>query len=635
MKHFIIGTAGHVDHGKTVLVKALTGKDTDRLKEEIERGISIELGFAPFRLPSGMQAGLVDVPGHERFIKNMLAGVGGIDLVLLVIAADEGIMPQTREHLGIIDLLQVPQGIIVITKTDLVDDDWLELIKEEARELVAGTVIESAPIAEVSAVKGTGIKELVRLIDEIAGSIKERPITGQSRLSIDRVFSITGFGTVVTGTLIEGTISVGDKVEILPENIEARVRGVQVHSEKVEKAEAGQRVAVNLAGLECEDIARGSVLVAPGYLSPSHRLDLRVRLLAGEEKPLVNRARVRVHLGTAEILARVILLESEEMLPGDTGFAQLECEQPMVAARGDRVVIRSYSPMRTIGGGTIIDPGPPKRKRFDKGVIDILTTKEKGEPEDLVRQFVLSSSAIVFNEDDISNGLGLDRQVTGAAIEKLVARGELRLFTSDGKSYYIPDLVFGRKSTEMISALDRYHLKYPLRPGISKEEIRSKHFKILNNKLFNALLALFEEHNIIRVSVESIARWGFEPGPKPEQKQVFEKIRQRFLITDLLTPSWDEIISEFKLDAVDAEEVLNFFLNSGILVKLEDNVIIHSENLAGARETIVKFLKEKNEISLGEARDLLKTSRKFALPIMDYFDKEKVTRRVDDKRVLY
>ena len=635
MKHFIIGTAGHVDHGKTVLVKALTGKDTDRLKEEKERGISIELGFAPFRLPSGILAGLVDVPGHERFIKNMLAGVGGIDLVLLVIAADEGIMPQTREHLEIINLLQVPQGIIVITKTDLVEDDWLDLIKEEARELVAGTVLESAAILEVSAVKGTGIKELIGVIDEMAGSIKERPVTGQPRLSIDRVFSITGFGTVVTGTLVEGTINVGDKVEILPENIAARVRGVQVHSEKVEKAEAGQRVAVNLAGLEMEGIDRGSVLVAPGYLRPSHRLDISIKLVSSEEKPLVNRARVRVHLGTAEILARVILLESEEMLPGESGFAQLECEQPMVAARGDRVVIRSYSPMRTIGGGVIIDPDPPKRKRFDKIVIDTLATKEKGEPEDLVRQFIFLSSAIVFTEDDIRNGSGLNQQVVGAAIDKLIAGGELRQFISDGKIYYIPDLVFERKSTELANVLDKYHLKYPLRPGISKEEIRSKHYKALNNKLFNALLALFEEQNIIKVSVETVARWGFQPGPKPEQKQVFEKINQRFLATAMQTPYWDEMSSEFKLDAVEAEEVLSFFINSGILVKLEDNIIVHRENLARARDTVIRFLKENKEISLGEARDLLKTSRKFALPIMDFFDKAKVTRRVEDKRVLY
>lgn len=635
MKHFIIGTAGHVDHGKTVLVKALTGKDTDRLKEEKERGISIELGFAPFRLPSGIQAGLVDVPGHERFIKNMLAGVGGIDLVLLIIAADEGIMPQTREHLGIIDLLQIPQGVIVITKSDLVEEDWLELIKEEARELVAGTVLEGAPMAAVSAVKGAGIKELIQLIDEIAGEIKERPITGQPRLSIDRVFSITGFGTVVTGTLIEGTISVGDKIEILPDNLEARVRGVQVHSEKVEKAGAGQRVAVNLAGLECEEIGRGSVLVAPGYLRPSHRLDLRIRILAGEEKPLVNRARVRIHLGTAEILARVILLEADEMLPGETGFAQLECEEPLVAARGDRVVIRSYSPMRTIGGGTIIDPGPPKRKRFNKTVIDHLATKEKGEPEDLVLQFVLSSQVIVFTEDDISSGLGLNPQVVGAAIEKLAGRGELRSFLSDGRSYYLSALVFERKSAELTNALEKYHLKYPLRPGISKEEIRSKHFKSLNNKLFNALLVLFEENKVIRVSDESVSCWGFKPGPKPEQEQVFEKIKARYLAAGMLTPGWDELSYEFKLDAVGAEEVLNFFINSGILNKLDANVIIHSQNLAGARENIIRFLQENKEIGLGEARDLLKTSRKFALPIMDYFDKEKVTRRVDDKRVLY
>lgn len=635
MKHFIIGTAGHVDHGKTVLVKALTGKDTDRLKEEKERGISIELGFAPFRLPSGILAGLVDVPGHERFIKNMLAGVGGIDLVLLIIAADEGIMPQTKEHLGIIDLLQIPQGIIVITKTDLVEEDWLDLIKEEARELVAGTVLEGAPIVEVSAVKGTGIKELTRLIDDLAGSIRERPAHGQARLSIDRVFSITGFGTVVTGTLVEGTISVGEKVEILPENIEARVRGLQVHGEKVENAEAGQRVAVNLAGLECEDIARGSVLAAPGYLKPSHRLDLRVRLLSGEEKPLVNRARVRVHLGTAEILARITLLESEELLPGENGLAQLECEQPMVATRGDRVIIRSYSPMRTIGGGEIIDPGPPKRKRFDKGVIHLLETKEKGEPDELVRQFVLASPSVALTAEDIRKGLGLDSGLVQAAIEKLVGRGELRSFPSDGKVYYVLDLVFTRKADELVHLLEKYHQAFPLRAGISKEEIRSKHFKNLNNKLFNALLGLFAEQNVIKVSEENIARFRFEPGPKPAQKQVFEEIRQKYLDSGLLTPAWDEIAGQFHFDAAETEEVLNYFINQGILVKLEDNVLIHRQNLDRAREDVIKYLREKNELSLGEARDLFKTSRKYALPIMSYFDKTKVTRRVDDKRVLY
>lgn len=635
MKHFIVGTAGHVDHGKTVLVKALTGKDTDRLKEEKERGISIELGFAPFRLPSGILAGLVDVPGHERFIKNMLAGVGGIDLVLLIIAADEGIMPQTKEHLGIIDLLQVPLGVIVITKTDLVEEDWLDLIKEEARELVAGTVLEGAPIVEVSAVKGTGIKELTALIDDLAAGIRERSTHGQPRLSVDRVFSITGFGTVVTGTLVEGAITVGDKVEILPENIEARVRGLQVHGEKVETAEAGQRVAVNLAGLECEEIERGSVLGAPGYLKPSHRLDLRVKLLSAEEKPLVNRARVRVHLGTAEILARIILLESEELLPGEDGLAQLECEQPMVATRGDRVIIRSYSPMRTIGGGEIIDPDPPKRKRFNQGVIHMLETKEKGEPDELVRQFVLASPSVALTEDEVRKGLGLDPRLVRSAIELLTDHGEFKNFVSDGKVYYILDLVFTRKAAELAQMLDKYHLAFPLRSGVSKEEIRSKLFNSLNNKLFNAILGVFEKENVIKVSEENIARFGFEPGPKPEQQQVFEKIRQRYEASGLLTPGWDETAAEFRLNAGEAEEVLNYFINQGILVKLEDNVLIHRQSLENARDVIIKYLQENNEFSLGEARDLLKTSRKFALPIMNYFDKIKVTRRVDDKRVLY
>lgn len=635
MKHFIVGTAGHVDHGKTVLVKALTGKDTDRLKEEKERGISIELGFAPFKLPSGIMAGVVDVPGHERFIKNMLAGVGGIDMVLLVVAADEGIMPQTREHLGIIDLLQVPVGIIVITKIDLVEEEWLELVKEEVRELVQGTVLENAQIAEVSGITGKGIPELVDLIDSIAGQMQERPVTGRARMSVDRVFSVTGFGTVVTGTLAEGRLEIGDTVEILPHGLSARVRGLQVHNKKVEAAEAGQRVAINIAGIECEQVDRGNVVTVPGLLKTSHRLDIRIKLLADAGKPLANRTRIRVHVGTTELLARVILLETEELEPGDTGLAQLECEEPAVAARGDRLIIRSYSPMHTIAGGKVIDPQPLKHKRFDRNVIEDLKTREKGTPKDLVRQYMAFSTQVAFTGEDFIRGLGMDADVFRKTMDEMVSEGQVRQFTSDSKPYYILSSLFDRKAVQLTKSLEDFHNQFPLRNGISKEETRSRNFTGLNSKLFNALMEIFEAEGIVRLSGESIARSGFEPRPRPEQEKLFDKIGTRFLEGGFQTPGWDEIITEFKLGPGNSDEILNYFLSAQVLVKLEDNVLLHRQNLEQAKEMVVRFLKENSEMSLGEARDLLKTSRKFALPIMNYLDKEKVTRRVDDKRVLY
>ncbi len=635
MKHFIIGTAGHVDHGKTSLIKALTGQETDRLKEEKERGISIELGFAPFKLPSGTLAGVVDVPGHERFIKNMLAGVGGMDLVILVVAADEGIMPQTREHLDIIDLLQVQKGIIVITKTDLVDEEWLDLVQEEVRELVGGTVLEDAPVVPVSSVTGEGTRELIELIDRTAENLQERPTAGYFRMPVDRVFSKTGFGTVVTGTLLSGKLGLGDVVEILPDMKEARVRTLQVHGTKVEEAVAGQRVAVNLAGVERENIDRGSVIAAPGILKPSHRLDVQLKLISDIKKPLANRARVRVHIGTSEILARVILLEADELEPGKTGFVQLECEDPIVAARGDLLVIRSYSPMRTIGGGKVIDSAPPKRKRFHAETIGILRTKSKGTPEELLHQFMLSSGQTAYSRDDLERGGGFDEAITEEAINRLGSQGLLRQFAAENKTYYVLNSVYSRKAGEIAAALEKYHTAFPLRPGISKEEIRSRYFPGMSNKIFSALMDFYQDEDVIRISGENIAKTGFRPEPQGEQDRLFQRIEAEYRSAGFQTPGWEDIKSRYRLDAAEAEEILNYFINKKVLVKLDDNVLIHRDNLEKARDLLVRFLEEKGEISLGEARDLLNTSRKYALPVMGYFDKEKVTRRIDDKRVLY
>jgi len=635
MKHFIIGTAGHVDHGKTVLVRALTGIDTDRLKEEKERGISIELGFAPFKLPNGTLAGVVDVPGHERFIKNMLAGVGGIDMVLLVVAADEGIMPQTEEHLEIIDLLQIPEGIIVITKIDLVEEDWLELVKEEVLELVRGTVLENAPVAGVSAVTGQGIPELIELVQQVSEKLSDRPAIGQARLPIDRVFTVTGFGTVVTGTLVEGNLRVGDTVEIMPRQREGRVRGLQVHGQKVEAAGPGQRVAVNVAGIEHEQIERGSVLSLPKAIVPSHRLDIRLKLLPSAAKPLANRARVRVHLGTVEILARVTLLEGDELEPGSSGFAQLECEGPLAAARGDRLVLRSYSPMRTIGGGKVIDPSPPKRKRLNPEVIENLRTKEKGSPEELLKQLMIDPKQLLFTGAELVKGLGTDENVAMSSLENLVALGDVRLLKSDSKTYYILSAVFDQKAGDLINTLENYHRQYPLRPGISKEEIRSRHFSGLTSKLFNVLMELYQAEGIAAIVGENAALAGFNPAPGPALEKTFQAIEEKYMTGDFQTPGWDEITVQFKLSPAQAEEILGYFVNSRILIKLEDNVLVSRKNLDRAKELVTEFLRQNKEMSLGEARDLLKTSRKFALPIMSYLDQERITRRVDDKRVLY
>jgi selenocysteine-specific elongation factor len=623
MKHFIIGTAGHVDHGKTMLVKALTGQDTDRLKEEKERGISIELGFAPFLLPGGILAGVVDVPGHERFIKNMLAGAGGLDMVLLVIAADEGIMPQTREHLDIIDLLSVQEGIIVITKSDLVEDDWIDLVTEEIAGLVKGTVLEGAPVVRVSSVTGTGLE------------IKERSVFGQARMPVDRVFSKTGFGTVLTGTLLEGCLATGETVEIMPQGLQARVRGLQVHGRKVEVAEAGQRVAVNLAGIDLVEVHRGSVLAAAGLLKTSHRIDIKLKLLTGAPKALVNRARVRVHIGTAEVLARVILLENEELKPGDSSFAQLEFEEVIVTVKGERLVMRSYSPMRTIGGGVVIDPLPPKHKRFNQGVIEALKTREKGTPEELLRQFMESSGQLVFSEDELTKGSGLEKDVLTASIDRLKENSLLSNINVDNKPFYVIGSLFNQKAVEMMVFLDKFHTAFPLRPGGSKEEIRSKLFAGINNKIFNVLLDLYQKDGIVKIMGENIAKSGFFPGPGSDRVKIFKSIETRFLEGAFQPSGWDEIAVQYKFSPTDSEEILNYFSGVKILIKLDDGVVLHRKNLELAKELIIKHLEQNGEMSLGEARDLLKTSRKFALPIMSYFDKEKITRRIDDKRVLY
>jgi selenocysteine-specific elongation factor len=633
LKHLIIGTAGHVDHGKTALVRAMTGVDTDRLKEEKERGISIELGFAFLNLPGGRRAGIVDVPGHERFIKNMLAGAGGFDLVLLVIAADEGVMPQTREHLDIIQLLQVNKGIVVLTKCDLVDDEWLDLVKEDVKDFLKGTVLEEAPVVTVSAVTRKGIPELLELIAMAIEEVDPKAGQGQPRLPVDRVFTITGFGTVVTGTLHSGIIKVGENVEVQPEGLTARVRSVQVHGEKVESAEAGQRVAVNLAGLEIEQIERGSVVTGPKMIKPSQRLDVRLLLLKSAARSLKNRTRVRFYLGTRETLGRVVLLDREELEPGSMVYAQIVLEDLAVPVKGDRFVIRSYSPMRTIGGGTVIDPSPKrKHKRFRDEVLNALTTRERGTPAEIVQHYLDGNNSLLVPAE-VAAGTSLQENEVLEAAGTLSDEKKVRLIRGDGKTYLVSTDVYTRWLEDIKKLLISYHREFPLRDGYPKEELRSRKFQSLSTKVFQMILLEMEKDGDLKILPQVVAVKDFETAPDTEQKKQIQQIRQIMKESDFLPPSWAELSRTVGLSDAKGLELLQYLLRTGGLVKITEDLYFQKEVLLEAITKVTSYLREKGEITVGELRDLLKTSRKYALPLLEYFDREKLTRRVGDKRL--
>ncbi|HUW63863.1 MAG TPA: selenocysteine-specific translation elongation factor [Spirochaetia bacterium] len=626
MRSLIIGTAGHVDHGKTALIRALTGIDTDRLKEEKERGISIELGFASLRLPSGTQAGIVDVPGHERFIRQMLAGVGGIDMVLLVVAADEGVMPQTREHMDIVGLLQITRGVVALTKVDLVDGEWLDLVREEINEYLQATTLAGAPVVPVSSVTGQGLDQLRAELDRVAGTVPEHEAHGLPRLPVDRVFSITGFGTVVTGTLVSGRLATGDAVEILPAGLTSKVRSLQVHNKKVDVAQAGQRVAVNLSGLEVEEITRGSLLASPGSLQPAHRLDVHLSLLAQAAHSLKNRARLRVHLGTAELLGRVRLLDREEFKPGEEGYIQLELESPVAAARGDRFVVRSYSPMHTIGGGTVIENMTPRYRRFRPEVLAQIATREHGTPAEVVAQH-LAGLKMPAGTGDIAAATGLELAVTAEALAALVDAGQAVALEGQSLAADRFTVLVGN----MTAKLAAYQADHPLREGMPREELRSRVFTAWPAKPFGAVLEEAARRGAVATTARAVHLPGFVPGA--EMQDTVERAAGLVGRGGFLPPGWAEVVREMNLGEDQGAELLQFLLREGTLVKVADDVYWHQEALASARARVSEHLRDKGEITVGGLRDLLGTSRRFALPLLEYFDRERVTRRVGDVRL--
>ena len=634
MDYIIVGTAGHVDHGKTELVKALTGVYTDRLKEEKERGISIELGFAPVELENGQRLGLVDVPGHEKFIKQMLAGVGGMDLVMLVVAADEGVMPQTLEHLDIIDLLQIKKGIVVVTKADLVEPEWLELVQEEIRETLKGTVLENAPMCAVSAVTGYGIDKLKKKLEELAASTPPKALTGKARLPIDRVFSISGCGTVVTGTVWSVKIRLNDNLEVVPEGIATRARSLQVHGRPVEEALAGQRVAINLANVEVNDIKRGSVVITPGALHPSQLLDVEFKLLE-RAKELVNRTRIRFHVGTSETLGRIILLDRDKLLPGETALAQLQLEEVVVAAKGDRFVVRSYSPMHTIGGGVIIEPQAVKLKRFKPEVLEMLRTKLAGTPEELLIEELQDKEPPFLTYDELAKLVGLPLEQVVAIAERMVEDGQLFSIELEGQTWLATRERYEHLLGVVKEILHNYHQQYPLRFGIAKEELRSKKFSNYPPKLFNSLLTYWQESQELKIKGSMVALAGFKPVLTPQLEQLLKKIADSYLANKFQPPMWNELYPTLGVNELQAEELLRYLQGRGDLVKVAEDIYFHKKAIEEAKDLIASHIKAKGPVQLAEVRDLLGSSRKYVLPLLEYFDQLKFTRRVQDKRILY
>ena len=630
MKHIVIGTAGHVDHGKTELVKAMTGIDTDRLKEEKQRGISIELGFAHLKLPSGRTASIVDVPGHEKFIKNMLAGACGIDLVLLVIAADEGVMPQTAEHMDILQLLNVKTGIVTLTKIDMVDSDWLEMVIDEVKSFLKDTTFKEAPIVPVSAVTKEGLDVLLKKINEVIGKLERKKAFDFLYLPVDRVFSVTGFGTVATGTLLSGEISLGNEIEILPDKILAKVRNIEVHNKKVTKAFQSQRVAVNLSGVEAKDLKRGCVISNPDVIKPTDIIDVKLKLLKSAAKPLKNRTRIRLHIGTSEIMCRVILLDRDELAAGEEAYAQLLLEDKTAAIKGNNFVIRSYSPMRTIGGGVVIDPNPAKHRRFDDNAIKMLKISEKGSMEELVENYIYNRKEIIHLRE-ISKAFFLDINKIFEITQKIKEQGKIKFI---GKDNVLSSKLY-KEWCELISEiLRKYHLSYPLRQGYPKEELRSRFFSFLSTKVFQSLLCEMQKRGILSIDADVVRLTGFSEEPSDEDKEALKNIEQSFKEKPFSPPKWTSVVEELRIDDEKASEYLQYLLNRGCLCKVAEDMYFHTDAVECAKNKIIDFLKQNQKISVGEVRDLLGTSRKYVLPLLEYFDAKHITRRDKDKRVL-
>jgi len=633
MKHFVLGTAGHVDHGKTALIKALTGVDTDRLKEEKQRGITIELGFASLTLPSGQTLGIVDVPGHEKFIKNMVSGAAGIDLVMMVIAADEGIMPQTREHLDICSLLGISQGIVALTKTDLVEKDWLNLVQSEITDFTRGTFLEGAPIVPVSAVKEEGLKDLISALDSMVSNLAEKQDDGIFRLPVDRVFTMKGFGTVVTGTLISDHIKTGEEIRILPENIAARIRGIQVHNQPVEEAWSGQRTAINLQGIEKSIINRGDVLVRPNTVWPSQRLDVLVEYLPSSSRNLKNRTLVRLHTGTSEIISRIILQEKDELAPGEKGFAQLVLSVKDVVIAGDHFVLRSYSPVTTIGGGRIIDPLPKKHKRLNHKIIEEFKLLQNGNLQEKIYVILERTGFNGINLQKLACRLGIKAKNIRNALEILFSAKKAFLLDSEDTTI-ISAYFFHHLEDIIVQIVTDYHKKNPLKEGIPKEELKGSLENDVPPKLFNMVLSSLNKKGTIVSEKDNVRLARHQVELAGDLDTLRKEIAQIYSEAGLMPPSLNDVVNNFKDRKTKVQSIIHLMLKEGDLIKINEELCFSRDPLNKLQNDYTQLLMKDGKATPASFKALTGLSRKYIIPLMEYFDMNKLTVRVGDHRVL-
>ncbi|MBV5338579.1 MAG: selenocysteine-specific translation elongation factor [Deltaproteobacteria bacterium] len=633
MKNLILGTAGHIDHGKTSLVMALTGIDTDRLKEEKARGITIELGFAHLELPGGIRFGIIDVPGHEKFVRSMVAGVGGMDIVMLVIAADEGIMPQTREHMDILRLLGVKKGLVALTKCDLVEREWLDLVTEEVREYVSGSFLENAPIVPVSSRTGEGLDLLRDVLYRLASEVDEKRREGHFRLPVDRVFTMTGFGTVVTGTLLSGEITVGDDLELLPSGRMGRVRGIQAHGSKVEKGLAGQRLAVNLQGVDLDEVHRGDVVVPRNIFQITRAVDVRLDHLSTAPRELKHRAKVNLHSATYEVQAQVVLLDRNTIQPGESAYVQLRLSEPVLLISGDSYILRVASPATTIGGGVVLDPFPPRRRRRSEEAVMLLESLESQEHQRVCVLIIGQSKLSGISFEDILLRSGISRKAAEATLAILLGTGDILQMTREPRIFLARESFESLKSglTDEVSA---FLADNPLKLGIGKEELKTRMPKRSDQRFFTPLLSALERDGLLIPERDIVTLAG-------QAVRLTASIEERtadfsaFLREKALEPpTIKEIMERFHCDEKSARDNIAILIRNGDAVRISSDLFYASEVLNGLREKLILHLREKEEITPSEYRELTGLSRKFLIPLLEHFDSEKITIRVGDRRVL-
>lgn len=633
MQNVIVGTAGHVDHGKTCLIKALSGIDTDRLKEEKKRGITIELGFANLIDTDGVHIGIIDVPGHEKFVKNMLAGIGGIDLVLLVIALDEGVMPQTVEHFEILKMLQIRQGIVVLTKSDTVDSDWADMVEEDVRELIKGSFLEQAELIRVSSYTGENIDVLRQKIVTMAKQAgKRREEKELFRLPIDRVFTMEGFGTVVTGTLIEGMCEAGEEVMVYPQERLLKIRGVQSHGQKEEKACAGQRTAINLAGIKKEELSRGEVLAYPGSLVNSTMVDATLRLFDSTQRKLKNGDRVHLSYGSAQAIGKVILLDCDVVEAGQEALVQLRFDDPICVKRNDKFIIRFYSPVETFGGGTVLNPAADKHKRGQEDVIESLKLKKTGTDMEILEQMVNEESRRFPEAEDLAAWMDLTVSEAEQMLDTLRNKKKI-LHLNDGS--FVGKAYWEKVSELANQVLAHFHRENPIVEGMDREELKSRlaeRMHLKSGKKAEALIAELEKRKVITIQGSVVSVAGFTVSYSDEASQMMTDMENIYKKAGIEVPSTDELVGAYK-DRKQARQVLSELTKKGILVKAGTGVLMHKEHWDRALNILREHLAANSQITLGEFRDLLGTSRKYAVMLLETYDQMKITKKIGDVRV--